>query len=355
MKTTSNKINNKREKNNLEVHTISIQVNGRNKNKYDAVPQELADEIEKIYLKSRDRRGPQLQYPFKHYLNVIMFQRRTSIAWNKITSPLQGGTYYKLFRYLVDKKIIDNCFKIIISNAYNEGKLNTFSCHADTTDVLNMYGTEEVGYGHKFKNKMASRVGIIMAGNVPIGSHIRAANIVDCVSFEKLVETIPFVLDKSTKNPSHLNVDKGYTTTKNVNIADKKGLILLGPLKKNIRRKINRIRQQRRMNTKINKFNEKIKKKIVDDPKNKKIYEKELKKNVKIEHIDPALMKLYNRMARLKNRKIYRERFVVESINSTIKKFACVRNRYDKYISTFNGTINLILMNIAFQRINKIN
>jgi hypothetical protein len=63
------------------------------------------------------------------------------------------SSYQKYIRKLKRCGILDEIYKNKIINSYVENKLDVYEIHIDSTDVLNLCGTENINYGHKFKNK----------------------------------------------------------------------------------------------------------------------------------------------------------------------------------------------------------
>jgi hypothetical protein len=83
----------------------------------------------------------------------------------------------------------------------DENKLDVSDIHINSTDVLNLCGTENINYGHKFKNKKASRIYLSLSNNgIPLSVHLTGANKNDSTQLETNLNNIPFKIKTSNKN-----------------------------------------------------------------------------------------------------------------------------------------------------------
>lgn len=352
-----NEIINKKKPNNYLISCNDIKSHIYTKNrKYTNLPNIIIELIIKKYEKLRDKRGKNPKN-IAQRIQAIWKMIYKGGTWNDINCDCSRSANHRLYKILAEKEIIKKVFVDLINECNNNKLLNLTNLSADSMDCLNKYGIENVKFGHKFRNKKASRNQHLMADNIPIAHIEAAANIPDVKMFTKLIDKCPIEFKLSTKNPHYCSVDKGYGSLDNALYADKKGLRLLCPLKCNqytkiIRhrkyiRKLNQVEKYNKHVTKINEDNEKIKK---NNPKHiyKIIPTKNLPKIVTVSKYD---VMMYNRMKRHNNKERYKLRFKVESFNSLMKNCARIRNRYDALSITYSATIDLAFLLIAFIRI----
>lgn len=172
----------------------------------------------------------------EHYLDIIYKVLNSGCKWKHIDDELHYSTYYKKFVYWTELDIfkIAHCFICKIMEK-NIGHHNFFkNMFIDSTDLLNKYGFEDVGYTFKFKNKKATRINIIVNDKgFPLSLYVTSANVSDSKAIEKTINNIPIKIIGSRKYPKYLTADKGYINEKMKVKLKKKGINLIYPLRKN--------------------------------------------------------------------------------------------------------------------------
>jgi hypothetical protein len=239
--------------------------------------------------------------------NVIIYAFKV-INGSKLTDLINNqkelSSYQKYIRELKTSNILSNLFKKKIIELNKNKELDLNGIHIDSTDILNINGTEDVAYGYKLKNKKASRIHLAISNNeIPLAVHITGANVSDTTQLETTMSNIPFKLKSSNKKPIYVMLDKGYLSKKNFDIIENNYKCkMLCPLKNNT--------------------------------------------NLKQKHNK----ELFNRFKRKNNQERYNDRLKIERFFALTKKSRLIQLRYDRKKIVFLGTILLILLNITFIR-----
>jgi hypothetical protein len=240
--------------------------------------------------------------------NVVLFAFKTingSKLEDLVDNPKEISSYQKYIRKLKISGVLDDIYKNKIINLYNEHKLDLSEIHIDSTNVLNLYGNENIGYGHKFKNKKSSRIHLSLSNNgIPLSVHITGANKHDSTQIETNLKNIPFKIKTSNKKSTYVAVDKGYLSEKNFNIIENK-----------------------------------YKCKMLCFPKKGANMTK--KHNII----------LSNRLNRKYNQEKYIDRLKIERFFSLLKKFPNIIHRHDRKTITYMGSILMVLLNIVYMKL----
>ena len=240
-------------------------------------------------------------------LNVVLFTFKTicgSKLEDLVNDPKEISSYQKYIRKLKMSKILDKLYEQKIIQLYNDKKLDISCIHVDSTDILNLYGNEDVGYGYKFKNKKSTRIHLAISNNeIPLSVHITGANKNDSTQLKVNLANIPFKVKTSNKKSTYVVIDKGYASKNNFNIIEKeyKYKMLCPP----------------KSNSNMNKYHN---------------------------------ITLFNRLKRKYNQEKYINRLKIERFFSLTKKFPKIIQRYDRKSICFMGSIKMILLNIAYIR-----
>ena len=197
--------------------------------------------INKKNKKFKDKRnikkiiGRPRKIDIKHVIICAFKIINGSLLEDLLKNPKEQSSYEKYIRELKTSGILDVIFKNKIINLKNNNELDMSSIHIDSTDLLNINGYEDISYGHKFKNKKASRLHMsISNNNIPLSFHLTGANISDTTQLKQTLDNIPFKLNSSNKKPTYVMVDKGYYSKKNFYVIENDHKCkMLCPLKKN--------------------------------------------------------------------------------------------------------------------------
>jgi uncharacterized protein YjaG (DUF416 family) len=240
--------------------------------------------------------------------NVVSFAFKT-INGSKLEDLVENlkeiSSYQKYIRKLKRCGILDEIYKNKIINSYVENKLDVSQIHIDSTDVLNLCGTENINYGHKFKNKKASRIHLSLSNNgIPLSVHVTGANKNDSTQLETNLNNIPFKIKTSNKKSTYVVVDKGYMSEKNFKTIEKN-----------------------------------YKYKMLCYPKKGSSMTK--KHNIM----------LSNRLNKKQNQEKYIDRLKIERFFALLKKFPNINHRHDRKTNTFMGSILIVLLNIVYMKL----
>jgi hypothetical protein len=256
--------------------------------------------------------------------NVVIFAFKTingSKLEDLVNDPKEISSYQKYIRKLKTSGILDDIYKNKIINLYNNNKLDLSLIHIDSTDILNLYGNENIGYGHKFKNKKSSRIHLSISNNeIPLSVHVTGSNRHDSTQLKVNLQNIPFKIKTSNKKPTYIVVDKGYSSKKNFDIIEKdyKYKMLYYPKK--------RANMTKSFNSGLG-------------------FGYKTSEGTKKHNIT-----LFNRLKRKYNQKKYIDRLKIERFFSLTKKFLKIINRHDRKTITYLGSIKIVLLNIVYMR-----
>lgn len=109
------------------------------------------------------------KYIFDDIIPIIIYVMKKNIPWRaiedlKLKINVSYQNVYKIFKKLVDDKIIFNCYNDIIDKymkeVYNDGIIYT-----DTTPISNKYGNENIGRNKIYKNKNITKLSLVTDNN----------------------------------------------------------------------------------------------------------------------------------------------------------------------------------------------
>ena len=282
--------------------------------KYNIIDENLVTDIYNSYIAHRNRNklNPKIGRPptidVKHVIRIMFKILKGNRMEDLIDDLTKLSSYEKIGRDIRRFGLLNNIMKNKLVDANLAGLIDTSSVHIDSSLSINKCGEQEVKYSYKFKNKKGTSIHLSLSNNyLPVGVHIKSANVPDVVQLEKTMDNIMIPLSSSNKKPVYINADTGYNSLNNFNLIENKyKLKMLCPVKK----------------------------------------------NAKMKH--PHNKTLFNRMKRKHNQIRYTGRLKIERFFATVKSFAKINMRTDKLAEVFLGSIKFVLLNIIYKTIQKI-
>ena len=164
----------------------------------------------------------------------IVFILLSGLPWRLL--PLEFGSESTIHAYFLEwakSGDFEDLWLRALKALSETGNLDASLLMIDGSDkeTLNMQ-SEETGYGGKCRGKSAIKLSLIInQEKIPLGYDLAAANQHDSRRFEEVVQNIAIKIPKRWK--TNLIGDKGYNGDRLKGIANKEGLRLITPEKKN--------------------------------------------------------------------------------------------------------------------------
>jgi hypothetical protein len=250
----------------------------------------------KLYLKeinygnSTINKGRPDKEEIDHYIDIIFNVIKRGIPWKSLNEKLHFSTYHKKFVKWNNLNLFENIHKIIIKLLNNKNLLlnNNKDLFIDTTMIKNINGSEYIGPNHYDRNKNGNKISIIVTKTgIPLGLKLAPSNIHDINLVEDTIDNISIKIIGS-----RINADKGYISN-------------------NLKKK--------------------------------------LKKDKDIDFITCNKSNTKNNLNTDEENKFLEGRYIIENLNTWIKNYRRVRNRYEKnalnYEQIIFFSINNIIMN----------
>jgi hypothetical protein len=178
--------------------------------------------LEEINLIKKQACGRKKQISTEYYLDWIMYVLVTGITWENLNvtplneclkcSPLSIKQQFYRWNNVNVFTNVNNKLLNIYANNIAIKKL-----FIDSTDIQNKNGSlKDVGYGKKYKNKLAIRLHSICDENKITFSHILTpANVSDTTQTQNVINNIDIPLKNTYRAPLYVCGDKGYICEKN--------------------------------------------------------------------------------------------------------------------------------------------
>jgi hypothetical protein len=209
----------------------------------------------------------------------------------ELNEKLHFSTYHKKFVKWNNLNLFENIHKIIIKllNSKNLLFINNKDLYIDSTMTKNINGSEYIGPNHYDRNKNGNKISIVVTKTgIPIGLKLAPSNIHDINLVEDTLDNISIKIIGS-----RIGADKGYISNN---------------LKKN------------------------------------------LKKNKNIDLITCNKSNSKNNINTLEENKFLEGRYIIENLNTWIKNYRRVRNRYEKNALNYEQLIFLSINNIILNK-----
>lgn len=239
------------------------------------------------------------KFTLSSIIDEILFILKTGISWRNLRSPINWNTIYfhhlRFVRFDIYKKTYDNILSFYLNKiSFINGII------VDSSFFQNRFGKNNIARNKYFKNKNCCKISILNDLNgIPFSVISARGNLHDITIFEEHKKDINRLSDFLPNNNSIYSLaDKAYSS-KFINsyFSSKNIKVLIPP---------------------------------------KKIKNKQLK--------------IFN----LKQKKIYKNRLIVEHLFKDIKRFNRVDIIYDSKHSTFLSFIYLSISSICITKINKL-
>ena len=203
------------------------------------------------------------------------------------------ATYYKKFIKLNNLNLFGNVHKIIIKIFSSKNLINTKDLFIDSKIILksikNINGSEYIGPNHYDRNKNGNKITIIVTNNgIPIGLSLAPSNIHDVNLVENTIDNIAIKIVGS-----RIGADKGYIS-----------------------------------------FSLKEK----------------LKKDKNIDLITCNKSNTKNNINTDEENNFLKGRYIIENLNTWIKNYKRIRNRYDKNALNYEQIIYSVINNIILNK-----
>ena len=251
----------------------------------------------KLYLKEINygnntiNKGRPEKEDIDHYINIIFKIIKIGTPWRALNEKLHFSTYHKKFVKWNNLNLFENIHKIIIKllNSKNLLFINNKDLYIDSTMTKNINGSEYIGPNHYDRNKNGNKISIVVTKTgIPIGLKLAPSNIHDINLVEDTLDNISIKIIGS-----RIGADKGYISNN---------------LKKN------------------------------------------LKKNKNIDLITCNKSNSKNNINTLEENKFLEGRYIIENLNTWIKNYRRVRNRYEKNALNYEQLIFLSINNIILNK-----
>jgi hypothetical protein len=251
----------------------------------------------KLYLKeinygnSTINKGRPDKEEIDHYIDIIFKVIKNGIPWKSLNEKLHFSTYHKKFVKWNNLNLFENIHKIIIKLLYNKNLLlnNNKDLFIDTTMIKNINGSEYIGPNHYDRNKNGNKISIIVTKTgIPLGLKLAPSNIHDINLVEDTIDNISIKIIGS-----RIGADKGYISN-------------------NLKKK--------------------------------------LKKDKDIDLITCNKSNTKNNLNTDEENKFLEGRYIIENLNTWIKNYRRVRNRYEKNALNYEQIIFFSINNIIINK-----
>lgn len=251
----------------------------------------------KLYLKEINygnntiNKGRPEKEDIDHYINIIFKIIKIGTPWRALNEKLHFSTYHKKFVKWNNLNLFENIHKIIIKllNSKNLLFINNKDLYIDSTMTKNINGSEYIGPNHYDRNKNGNKISIVVTKTgIPIGLKLAPSNIHDINLVEDTLDNISIKIIGS-----RIGADKGYIS--------------------------NNLKQN-------------------------------LKKNKNIDLITCNKSNSKNSINTLEENKFLEGRYIIENLNTWIKNYRRVRNRYEKNALNYEQLIFLSINNIILNK-----
>lgn len=224
-----------------------------------------------------------------HYIDIIFKVIKTGISWKDLNEKLNYSTYYKKFIKWNNLNLFENVHKIIIKILSSRNLINTKDLFIDSTMIKNINGSEYIGPNHYDRNKNGNKITIIVTNNgIPLGLSLAPSNIHDVNLVENTIDNIAIKIVGS-----RIGADKGYIS-----------------------------------------FSLKEK----------------LKKDKNIDLITCNKSNTKNNINTDEENNFLKGRYIIENLNTWIKNYKRIRNRYDKNALNYEQIIYSVINNIILNK-----
>jgi len=224
-----------------------------------------------------------------HYLDVIGNVLKTGVPWRSIKNTLHYSTYHKKFTLYNKYGIFQLAHQILIKYLRRQKKIATKELFIDSTMIKNIQGRDGIGINHYDRGRKGVKISVIVTNQgIPLGMKVSKSNIHDLNLVNETIDDIKIKIVGS-----RLVGDKGYVSSKMKNeLLLKRGIRMIYPLKKG-------------------------EKKVISQ----------------------------------QDKKLLKDRHIVENFFSWMKQYRRIRNRYDHQVANYIGFCYLDLIEMIVKKL----